>query len=199
MSSQFVPCIIIGIPHAVSTFSTARRISALLSVSVLPHSLVIESASSSRCCSSSVFSRNSGCTRSTTGVRRHSINARCATSTAAFTSAAGDSGTSANTAVDAGLITFRASLALDPRHSPSMKFCKRSISSPPVAFTLLFLFPDLCHPERTGPQTIFSLGVVSRETRFCFSSPALSALQKIPFPLARLFIAYPGLAHALQL
>ena len=131
MSSQFVPCIIIGIPHAVSTFSTARRISALLSVSVLPHSLVIESASSSRCCSSSVFSRNNGCTRSTTGVRRQSINARCATSTAAFTSAAGESGTSASTVADAGLITFKVSVALDPRQSPSMKFCKRSISTSP--------------------------------------------------------------------
>ncbi len=110
ISSQLVPCIIIGIAHAVSTFSTARRISALLSASVLPHSSVMESASSSRCCSSSVFSLNSGWMRSTTGVRRHSKNARCATSTAAFTSAAGESGTSASTLADAGLITFSASL-----------------------------------------------------------------------------------------
>ena len=118
ISSQFVPWISIGMPHAVSTFSTARRISPLLSASVLPHSLVIESASSSRCCSSSVFSRNSGCTRSTTGVRRQSINARCATSTAAFTSAAGEKWNLRQcTLADAGLITFSVSLALDVRQS----------------------------------------------------------------------------------
>ncbi len=32
-------------------------------------------------------------------------------------------------------------------------------------------YPQLCHPEQTGPQTFFSLGVVSRRICGCFSAP----------------------------
>src|SRR5580693_6168040 len=82
--------------------------------------------------------------RSTTGVRRHSINARSAASTAAFTSVAGESGTSASTLADAGSITFSASFALDARHPPSTKFCNRSIlffslEEIPFALTRFFI------------------------------------------------------------
>jgi hypothetical protein len=41
-----------------------------------------------------------------------------------------------------------------------------------------------CHPERTGPQTFFSLGVVSRRICSCFSS-AIPVYRALPRVLAR--------------
>src|SRR5580700_5345188 len=57
-------------PQATSTFSIARRISALASVKVLPFSVVMMRAMSSMCSSSSIFSLNSGWMRSSGGVRQ---------------------------------------------------------------------------------------------------------------------------------
>src|ERR1700722_8614481 len=41
---------------------------------------------------------------------------------------------------------------------------------------------NACHPERTGPRTSFSSGVVSRRICFCFLiSPFAEKKQKLPF------------------
>ena len=58
MSSELYPWIIAGAPHATSTFSIARRISARDSPMVLPASIVMVRARSSMFSSSSVFSLN---------------------------------------------------------------------------------------------------------------------------------------------
>src|SRR3546814_3393529 len=50
-------CKSIGAAHAVSTFSMARCNSPIDSALVFPHSFVMVSASSSRCCSNKAFNR----------------------------------------------------------------------------------------------------------------------------------------------
>ncbi len=126
MSSLLTPCIIDGIPHATSTFSMDRRISATLSVKVFPHSSVMVRARSLMLSSSSVFSLNNGWMRSPAGLRRHSRKAISADCAARSTSCAGDSGTSANTSADAGFRTFKTSVAWEATHPPSTKFSRRS-------------------------------------------------------------------------
>ncbi len=107
-------------PQATSTFSIARRISALASVKVLPFSVVMMRAMSSMCSSSSIFSLNSGWMRSSGGVRRHSGKAAAAASTAVLTSAASASGTLARTSPVAGLTTSRHSEERESVHWPLM-------------------------------------------------------------------------------
>ena len=92
-SSKFLPCIIMGIPQATSTFSIARRISPFDSAKVLPHSRVIVRAKSSKCSSSRFFSLNKNCTRSVGGVRRQVTKAAAAACAALSTSVAVDKGT----------------------------------------------------------------------------------------------------------
>src|ERR1700722_14559730 len=119
--SRLYPCIIIGMPQATSTFSMARRISALASVNVLPFSRVMMRAISSTCSSSNTFNLKSGWMRSSGGVRRHSGKAAAAASTAALTSAASAIGTWAITSPVAGFTTSRHSELCESVHLPLMK------------------------------------------------------------------------------
>src|SRR5579872_1194136 len=115
----------VGIPQATSTFSMDRRTSATLSVNVLPHSSVIVRARSLMFSSRSVLSLNSGWMRSAAGLRRHSTKAFSAAVAAAFTSSAGERGTSAITSAEAGFRTCRASPACDGSQFPATKLFRR--------------------------------------------------------------------------
>ena len=80
--SSEVPISSVGAPHARSTTSIPRRTSPRASGSVLPFSCVTSSDSSSKCSSSSAFSRKSTCARSGGGVSAHAGNASRAAATA---------------------------------------------------------------------------------------------------------------------
>src|SRR5256885_2070180 len=70
MSSSVSPIIKLGMPHACSMFSMARRISPRVSARTLPCSRVNNVASSSKCSSISALRRKRMRTRSITGVER---------------------------------------------------------------------------------------------------------------------------------
>ncbi len=111
ISSEMTPCIIMGMPQATSTFSTARRISALASSNVLPHSIVIVRAISSKFASSKFFSLKRYWIRSGGGMLLQPGSAADAAWTAWSTSAFGDKGVRPSNSAVAGLITSTNSVA----------------------------------------------------------------------------------------
>ena len=117
-SSEKSPIINMGMPHATSTFSMARRISPRASSSTLPFSMVIERARSSKCSSISALSLKRYWMRAGAGVRRQAGKAASASRAASSTVSAGESGTVAITSFVAGLGTFKTEAPCGSRHSP---------------------------------------------------------------------------------
>ncbi len=105
ISSNRLPCIIVGIPHATSTFSIARRISPWASFKVFPFSFTIVSDRSLKWNSSRFFSSNRVWIRSGAGMLRQTGYACCAARAARSTSARRDRGTWQRTSFVAGLWT----------------------------------------------------------------------------------------------
>jgi len=112
------PWLIDGMPQATSTFSIPRRSSPRASASVFPWSSTSVSARSSWCVSSSVFSRNNGWMRSSTGREDHDSNASAPRSTATSTSAGELNGTLAIVSSVAGFFDSRCSSPSGVVHSP---------------------------------------------------------------------------------
>ncbi len=111
-----------GAAHATSTHSMPRRRLPRASSSVLPCSVVMMRAISSKCASSAALNANITRARTTGGVSRQPGNAAAAAWTAASTSRAPESGVRAMTVPRAGLCTSTVDAVPASTQRPPTKF-----------------------------------------------------------------------------